>query len=206
MKHKASIITAAGALIAGVIFIVCNTSITGKALILTAGILFIAAAILNLAATLTLRGTNGARRSRGLGYALAWVVSIASLAFGVSIIIFDSTFIPLIPLVLGSLVLLGALVLLYVMAIGVRPQILPAWLYIPALLIVVAAILIYRQDVPADEAITMIYTGSALCLYGVTSFLIFGILARRDRAAREGHEKKEASETEVTPKALDDKE
>lgn len=186
MKHKTSLITAVLALIAGVTMIVCNRDITGKAITMGGGILFIAAGLINTTLTLTLKDASGQRRTQGLSMVLAWVVNIASVAFGICVLAFEDTFVQLIPLIFGSLALLAALMLLYTLAIGIRPRILPAWLYILPLIMIVGGILIYRLHTPADDAMVMIYAGSTLSIFAVAVFFILGMLAYMRRSeARE---------------------
>lgn len=203
MKHKASLFIAIIILALGVLMVVFNKGITSRDFIIGGGILFIAAAVLDVLAITVLKDDSGRRRTRGVSYGLAWFVSVASLAFGISVLAFQSTFIPLTPYVFAALVFVGALILLYALAIGMRPAVLPAWLYVPPVLMVVAGVVILVDAHAVRDFLIMIYTGVAIALFGLGVALAVIFLNVRHRVAVKSSEDDEIKHLEAeSPKEI----
>lgn len=196
MKQKNIITAGIMAIAAGIALIVCNRDITARGVTVAGGVLFIAAGLLNGAATLTLKDETGQRRTHGTAAFFSWAVSVASLVFGICILSYSDVFIPLIPVVFGSLTALAALALFYALAIGVRPCVLPAWLYVPAVLVGIDAAMVFSLHTPAQDSLTMIYTGVGLCLFGLTVCIADACHAHKRKKAAVAVAGKEAEDAE----------
>lgn len=188
MKTKTSIWAGILTLAVGVLLLIFNAMITSSRILIVGGILFLACGILNLAVTFLAKDNQGRRRMRGAGFGLAIIVSIAAIALGISILCFPQTFIDLTPLVFGTLVAMGALILFYSLAIASRPILLPGWLYIFPTLIAVGAVLIYMLHTPQDDDRMIIYTGASLCLFGVCLLIGGSSLAVHNHKERKQEE------------------
>ena len=132
------------------------------------------------------------REGRGVFAAtFSWLTSAAAVILGVCMLIFQDTFIPLVPVMFGILVAFSALYQFYILAIGARPVLLPGWLYIIPIALVGGAVYIFLQRPDIHDPKIMLATGISLVVFGAGS-LIEGILLGNEH--RKTLKEKKASE------------
>lgn len=213
MKNKDSVWMGVLILAVGVALLIFNSYITSYRVVATAGGLFILSGVVYGLMSLNMRRSKDpTRREPAAPYAIGMVLSFITVVFGVVVLCMNNTFQPLIPILFGLIVCIGALQLFYSLTWGVRPAVLPGWLYINPTLMAVLAVMTFmlRTDNPDDDRNVMIYTGISLCLYSLCVFVGSGCLAAQHRRAKKTEcaeaekaaAKKEPEKT-VAPKALD---
>jgi hypothetical protein len=79
----------------------------------------------------------------------------------------------------------------YTLAIGIRPVMLPGWLYAFPTLILIDAVYIYFQKTPDDDKLVMTLAGIAALLYGLCSIIVATHLAKIRRIDEELEESQE---------------
>ena len=190
MKGRSLIFTALLVLAAGIVLIITHASIRSTGVVTTGGILFILAGVLNM---LVFEGERKrGREGRGVFAAtFSWLTSAAAVILGVCMLIFQDTFIPLVPVMFGILVAFSALYQFYILAIGARPVLLPGWLYIIPIALVGGAVYIFLQRPDIHDPKIMLATGISLVVFGAGS-LIEGILLGNEH--RKTLKEKKASE------------
>ena len=158
------------ALAAGIALIIANKSIYSTGVVVTGGIIFIVAGILNAFVF------NNSRKREKQGHgAIAGVftllTSIGAAVLGICMLIFQDTFIALVPCMFGIIVAFLGLYQFYVLAVSVRPAILPAWFYIAAVILLGIAVFIFLRKPSEDDSTIMLATGIALTFFGVMSLI-----------------------------------
>lgn len=180
MKGKNLIITSVLVLAIGVILLLLHESIHPRGIVVVGSILFMAAGIFNVMTF------DGAKRKNKDGHgafstAFNWFTSAAAIILGLCMLIFQDTFIGLIGVMLGILIAFMAFYQLYVLAIAIRPVVLPSWLYIAPLLLAALAIFLFLQDPRETNIRTALITGIALCVYGVIGIIEGSMLGNENR-------------------------
>lgn len=164
----------------GVALLLFRDSIASGAVVTVGGVLFILAGLFNVVAFDYSRkrvSESGERKgTRGpVSTAMSWVSSVAAVILGICMLVFKPTFMALVPVMFGILVAFAAFYQLYILAVGVRPVVLPAWLYIaPLLLAGAAAYLFFLKDATPDSTIVLI-TAISIIVFGVAG-LFEGIM------------------------------
>jgi len=184
MKGKNLIITSLLILVVGILLLCTSKSIKAQDVVIVCSILFILAGIFNVVAF-----GNSKRKNREAHGAFSttfnWITSAAAVILGLCMLIFQETFVGLVSMMFGILIAFTAFYQLYVLAIGVRPTVLPAWLYIsPAVLVALAIFLFMQHPVEADLKI-MLTTGISLSIFGLTGIIegtMLGNIARKNKA------------------------
>ncbi len=185
MKGKNLIITSLLILVVGILLLCTSKSIKAQDVVIVCSILFILAGIFNVVALGNSKRKN--RESHGaFSTTFNWITSAAAVILGLCMLIFQDTFIGLVSMMFGILIAFTAFYQLYVLTIGIRPAVLPAWLYIsPAVLVALAIFLFMQHPVEADLKI-MLTTGIALSFFGLTGIIegtMLGNIAKKDKAA-----------------------
>jgi hypothetical protein len=196
MKSKSSILAGAISLVAGIILIVCNKLINDSGIVTTGGILFVLAAVINAVLYLNNRESEGKARRGTLTLIFGWIGCAAALLLGVAMLIFGEQFMTLIPYVFGLLIFFGALIQFYTLAIGVRPYILPGWLYLFPVLILAGALLV--AFVIEAENLRLIITGVSMALFGLAIFVESFALSHAVKAGKSALTTKTDDTREVT--------
>lgn len=174
MKGRNLIFTSLLVLAAGIILIITNKAIRSTGVVTTGGILFILAGLLNVMVFEDERKKG--RSGRGVfASTFSWLTSAAAVILGVCMLIFKSTFIPLVPVMFGILVAFSALYQFYILAIASRPVMLPGWLYIAPIALVGGAAYIFMQDADLNDPKIMLATGISLTVFAAAG-LIEGIM------------------------------
>ncbi|MDE6333427.1 MAG: DUF308 domain-containing protein, partial [Muribaculaceae bacterium] len=172
MKGKNLIFIGLPVLAAGIILIFTYQNIRSTGVVITGGILFILAGILNVLAAGHERRRAERTGTRGHGVISAtvnWLTCAGAVILGVCMLIFKDTFVALIPFIFGVLIAFSAFYQLYVLAYGSRPAMLPGWLYIVPLLLAGAAVYLFLQKPEVDDSVIMLTTGIALTFFGLAT-------------------------------------
>lgn len=214
MKGRSLIFSATLILAAGLVLILTYRTTSTSGIVTVGGILFIVTGLLNLFAYLAEKPgkkevdkarSEGVKlpRQSSLSAFLAWTSSLAALILGLSMIIFISTFLPLVPFVFALLITFGALFQFYLLAIGAKPVRLPSWLFIVPVLMIGAAIYVFLQKTgsEAEEHLIMLVTGIAFVVFSATMYIESILIGSANRRAL--HQAK-ASESGVSHESVAD--
>ena len=137
------------------------------------------------------------------------VVSAAAAIFGIVVISTPTAWVEYIPVIFGLVTVVAAIMLFYQLAMGARPATIPSWLYIPASLVAIGAIVDFFLKSPAQDRVMMCVTGAAFCVFGVTMLIIGSIMTAFHKAdhkeeALKVEKKSEEEEAPEKPVPLDD--
>lgn len=161
----------------GILLIALRNFITGPGIMITGGVIFILAGLVNFGIALLIRDEEGRRKSRGWIFALTCAVSVASVGLGICIFVFQDTFVGLIPILIGTLLALLAVMLFYTLIFAMRRYAMPGWLYVAPTLVAVCSAIVFTFNSPVDDYKIMTFTGIGFILYGICHF--FGALMLR---------------------------
>lgn len=201
---KTPVLTGLAFDVVGILMIVLRDFITGPGIMITAGILFIVAGMVNFAIALFVRDENGQRKSRGWLFALTCAVSVASVALGICVFAFQNTFVGLIPILFGTLLALQAVILFYTLGFAMRPYRLPGWMYILPTLVAVSSAFVFTLESPADDRRIMIFAGVGFILFGVCAVVGALCLVKTLKSLKKEMAVTEAAENVKEIKSLDD--
>lgn len=193
MKVKNLLLTAIVALLAGVVLVIANRSITIDGIVTTGGILFILAGILNAFVFYTERRNV----SYGpLASTFSMIGNIGAVVLGVCMLLFKSTFITFVPYIFGIVLAFLACYQFFVLAIGSRPATLPAWLYIVPLCIIGASLVVFLQRPAGDSHLIMLTVGITLIVFGVFT-IVESVLIDKERKKGENKDNDKSNEANV---------
>lgn len=200
MKAKNLILIALVAIAAGVALIIANKSINSDGVVVAGGVLFVIAGLLNIFVFYN-------ERKHAAGGALAssfsLIGNIGALILGICMLIFQSTFIVLVPYIFGIVVTFLACYQFYVLVIGARPAELPAWFYLVPIILIGGAIYIFMCHPKTDDHLIILSSGIALCFFGLFAIIEASMIPHlRNKTARLEATAAEAKNSGV--KALDD--
>lgn len=149
--------------------IIARNHITPAGVVLTGGILFILAGICN---AIVVSRNRTSSISRSFGY----TANAASIVLGICMIAFVESFVPLVSFIFGVLVALFSIWQFYVLASGIKPYRLAAWLYVfPIALLGIAAYIIFGKA--SLEAFPIILsTGIAVAVLALGCLVEGGML------------------------------
>lgn len=189
MKGKTLFFIGVLAAIIGAALLIAYKQITANIVIITGAILFIVTGVGNL----IVYGHKDSKSS--VAKIMSQLANAAAIILGVVMLVFQSTFVPLVSFIFGVLVALCALWQFFTLAVGIRPAQLPAWTYVFPLALVGVAIYIFLQG-EALETTIMIATGSGIALFGLASIIEGSILGTHNRRIiREAKEQSKKAET-----------
>lgn len=210
MKGRNLIFTALLIIASGVALLIAHRSIMSAGVVTTGGILFICAGLLNVL-VFDIGKRNDKEHNRvsthgPVSATMSWLSSAAAIILGICMLLFKPTFIPLVPIMFGILIAFAAFYQLYLLAVGIRPLVLSAWLYIaPLLLAVGAAYLFCQKSNSFSDQYIMLVTAVSLLVFGAAT-LFEGIalgshnssLLKKDTKATEAQKPHEAVEKPKT--------
>lgn len=207
MKSKVQFYTASIVAIIGILLLIFSSHIESADVIVTGGILFIIAAVLDIVVSLGEKDKDGKRKAGSFLVIFNWIVSVAAIILGLCMIFIKDAFVPFVPYVFGLISLFGSLMLFYILAIGLRPILLSGWLYLAPVAMLVLSIFIFLRDPGADDKLIMMLTGISALVFALCSYCVgFGLVShhRAQRLEAEGEAKGKAEAEKVKPVALDD--
>lgn len=206
MNTRSAFLLSLAAIAAGVLMIVFNASVGGREIVLGGGILLLLAGVVDILIT-NLSINRAAKRaekeaqknadkkdknaddteaapqsSRGFAFWLTMVVSGAAAIFGIVVISSPMSWISYIPVIFGFVTAVAALMLFYQLVLGSRPATPPSWLYIPAALVAIGAVVDFFLASPDHDRAMMCVTGIAFCLFGVTMLITGSIVSAFHKA------------------------
>lgn len=117
------------------------------------------------------KDAEGRRVAQGMPMLYGVILAIASVGFGVCLFVFLDSFRSVAPLVLSGFIYVFAIAELYYLAIGCRPHLLPAWLYVFPAVMIVCGITVMLQEGDATGNLTEIFGGVAFIVLGVCRIL-----------------------------------
>ena len=184
MKGRNIIWTGLIALVIGVLMIIYHRTLLTRDIVVGCGILFIIAGIINLTLFLSSRDSQGRPSHNAASMVVGWIASAAAVVLGLSMVIFQTTFVALVAYMFAFLLLFAALFQVFLVLFGARPARLSAgWFVIPTALTGVA-IYIFLQRPTIDDHVIMLATGIALGVFGIASIIEGGQIGAINRAAR----------------------
>ena len=151
----------------GVLLLVFRTSLANGKVVLTAGILFVAAGLPNMTVFLASRNKEGRPRASAFATIFGWVASGASLILGLAMLIFSNAFVAITGFMFGVLIAFAALFQLCLLIFVSKPTRLSGWFYLVPTALVGASIYIFTH-IPesGNEHIVMSVTGIAFIVFG----------------------------------------
>lgn len=184
------------AILVGAAMIFFNNQISKVGIIVAGGVLFVAAGLINL----IMYGHS--QKGSGLGRLLGQLANAAAIVFGICLLVFSSSFEPLIAFIFGIFIAVCALFQFFMLAIGARPHQLPGWLYVFPLLLTGAAVYIFIQR-DMTESLLLIVTGASVATAGLGWIFEGASLGMARRAAASEAESKKEIEPEDDKKELE---
>lgn len=162
MRGRTLIFIGIAAGIVAALMFIFRLQASASRIVVLGGVLFVGAGVFNL-----LFFNNG----KGLSRLLTSLTNSAAIVLGVCMLVFRSTFVPMVPFIFGLLIAFCALWQFYALAVGIRPFTLPAWYYVMPLLLVVSAVYIFiRKDSIGDiEIVTL--TGASLAVFALAAIV-----------------------------------
>lgn len=177
-KNRAlSILTGILILAIGVILIICNKLITGRGVVVVAGILFLITGIINVVMYVTRRDDNGRHINRGLSLFMGWLVSVGAMILGICMLVFISTFIVMVPFIFGLLIFFGAVMLAFTYVFNVRKVLrVPGWLWFGPVIMVILGIITITRKADVSDPLIMILTGVSMIIFGLSGLILSAIV------------------------------
>lgn len=193
MKGRNLLLTALIIAAAGVVILLTYRSITTSGVVTVTGIVFIVAALLNIA---VFAGSGKKSGSSAMGHAFGWITSAAAFVLGASMLLFKPRFMEIITFIFGVVILFGALFQIFLLVFGSRPTRLPNWLFISPILLVAASVYVFVQTPELNDSSIMLITAISLVLFGATTIVEAVMIGRDNR--RQVKESRRASEPSAT--------
>lgn len=153
-------------LAAGIALTLAYESIRSTGVVTTGGILFIMAGVLNVLVFEGERRRDNQRHGL-LSSTFNRITSAAAVILGACMLIFNGTFVPLVPVMFGILVGITALYQFYLLAIGTRPVMMPGWLYAVPIALSCGAVYIFMQSPDIDDSRIILATGISMAVFGL---------------------------------------
>ncbi|MDE6490747.1 MAG: DUF308 domain-containing protein, partial [Muribaculaceae bacterium] len=176
-NSRSNIVTSILILIVGVVFIFMQSrGDVINAIVVIMGILFIAAAVLNLLMMMysSRKNTQAVvkRDSRASSSNIPTLLaSVAAIALGIWMIVDPEALVSIIVYIFAGLLVLGGAYHIYMLAYGYRPQHFPGWMYVFPSALLIAGIVILVVGAPTITDYIVLITGIAMVIFSVSSFL-----------------------------------
>ena len=185
MKGRNLFFTGLVAAAVGLILIIFRNSLANGDVVKAAGILFVAAGVLNVTVFLASRDKEGRARLGVFGTAFGWIASAAAVVLGLAMLIFSSAFVAITGFMFAVLILFCALFQMFVLFFGTRPVRLSNWYFIVPMVLVASALYIFFNK-PDDigEHVVMIVTGCAFIVFGLSTAVEGIAVGQGNRRAR----------------------
>lgn len=184
MKGRNLIITGAIALIVGVLMLIFRVQLANGGIVISAGILFVVAGVLNMTVFLGSRDSRGRSRIGAFGTAFGWIASAAAVVLGLAMLIFSKAFVALIGFVFAVMLLFAALFQLFLLLFGSRPVRLSNWFFLVPTALIAAAIYIFirKPDTPG-ETYDMTFIGISFVVFGLFTIIEGSIIGQANHSA-----------------------
>jgi uncharacterized membrane protein len=210
MKSKTTIALGIVMMVLGAVAITCRHSFDSRDVVKLGGILVILASFIseftprvakkvrkgNEAADADVEVASTTTTGEKMKGVLRAVVDCAAALFGLVMLWMIDSFVPYIPVTFGLVVFIGSVMMFYNLAVGIRPIMLPGWMYVFPIVLLVLAVAVYEQTTPADDAVVMALTGAAACIYGIGTVLSSMLVAKVSRIVTDKSEIKSLDDNE----------
>lgn len=190
MKNKASLITTLLILATGVILAVAyNLQDSTRVIIFISGASFMIAALINAVMLCDNRDREGRRRRGVFDTVIGWIVSVAGVALGLTMLITPDTFRTSLVYLFGGILVLAGVYQLILLMRGLPGYRYAGWSYILPLLVVAdgCVMLFYsgmRED--AMQRYVVLSMGTGLMLTALTNLVVYIEITRYNRRMRRG--------------------
>ncbi len=182
----------------GVALIFFCTVVNSGNIVIGAGVAFTVIGVINLILIAS------SRKGGSLARVFTQVANGGAIILGICMLVFTTTFTPLVPFVFGIVAAVCALWQFFVLAMGTEPYRLPGWLYVFPLAITGLAVWIFiaRPKLGDDESLLTLLTGCSLALTGLGSIIEGSILGHVRRKAL--HEAAQTAASATVPASAAD--
>lgn len=185
MKGRNLILTGLVAALIGFALIFFRHELADGGVVVVAGIIFLAAGILNTTVFLASRDKKGEARMGAVGTAIGWVASAAAVVLGLAMLIFSKAFVAIVGFMFAVLLLFAALFQLFLLIFGSRPTRLSGLFYLlPAGLVGAAIYIFLRKPDTVGEQTVMLVTGISLLVFGLFTIIEGSLVGRTNHAMR----------------------
>lgn len=199
MKGKNLILIGVVVFVVGLLLTMFRLDLAHGGVVSLAGIIFVAAGVLNMTVFLGSRDKDGRSRMGAFGTAFGWIASAAAVVLGLSMLIFKGAFVALIGFMFGVLLLFAAIFQIFLLLFGSRPTRISNWFFLVPAVIIGAAIYIFlRKPDTAGETTDLLVTGISFMIFGVATVIEGSIIGQSNRMLRAAPAKKEISTGEET--------
>ena len=179
MKGKSLLLTALLAIAVGVLLIIFRNDIHSTGVVISGGVLFIVAGLFNVL-IFEHKGKKG-KGNGAVSTTFSWLTCAASVILGLCMLIFQNTFVGLVPVMFGILILFAAVYQYFILAIGSRPATLPCWLYILPTAMVGGAIYVFLRPVYLGDMPVVLTSGICFVVYGLASIIEASIIGHYNK-------------------------
>lgn len=189
MNSKTLSIMGLLSLAAGIMAIICYSSIKSEGVTIVAGIFFVAVGIINFIALGARKDDKPAHR------VMAQVGNAGAIIFGICLLVFKAQLSPLVQWVFGISTALCAVWLLLIILFGLRPMRVPMWTTLFPLALAGCAVYTLLQRAPVRDDRIVLATGIALCVFGLGSLALAIIRSAAHKALADKARQDEKAET-----------
>lgn len=158
--------------------------ITGRGIVVLAGILFLLTGIVNLVVYVTRKDSDGQPANSGFSRFFGWLVSLAAIILGLCMLVFTETFNQMIPFIFGLLIFFSALILVFLYLFRTRKIIkVPGWSWLFPLIITILGVITFTQKPDASDPLIMILTGVSMIIFGLAGIILVSLVSGARRQA-----------------------
>lgn len=126
---------------------------------------------------------------------VGWIAGLGGIGLGAAMLITPHSFTSILVYVFAALLVLGGLWHLFTLAYIYRKLLMPAWLYIPALVLVIGGVVMFcSESVRTDRQAVVLMSAIGAIIYAIETLLEY-IFSRRD-------EKRMGAEIEAAPERV----
>lgn len=202
MKGRKLLLLALIVFFIGLILTITFKDIRSTGIVICGGILFIVAGLLNLLTLLGNTETDAATGTRTRSISMSrivftWITSSAAIVLGICMLFFQTTFIALIPILFGILVLVSGLFNVYILSWAIRPVSLPGWFYLGGAILAGCGVYLFTLKPETDDRIIMLASGIALMFFAALTLAEGLMVGARRREMIKGSERKSEPKKEI---------
>lgn len=176
MKVKTALLVSLLIFVAGIVLMIIHSFDVFTSLIIAMGIVFIVPGIINIASLSTTRQENRNKAKVTIGsrfQTICGLISgVGSVIMGISMIGWSELFLKFLPMIFGTILILGGCFHACAMGMAFRPIRLPLWLYIlPILLVALGLSIIFVDKAILLPCHIVLMTGIGLVIFAINAFI-----------------------------------
>lgn len=203
MRGKNLFFTGLVVALLGLVLILFRTSLADGGVVTAAGILFVAAGLLNTTVFLSSRDKQGRVRMGALGTAFGWIASAAAVVLGLAMLIFSKAFVAIVGFMFAVLLLFAALFQLFLLLFGSKPvRLSNLFFLVPTALIGAAIYIFMRKPDTGGEITVMLVTGISFIVFGVFTIVEGLAIGNNNRTALKTAKTDTVTESASTPASI----